>query len=106
MSWQHFKTQVLRKLTKVIKDIKDEEKKKNRFNIIMLFALSVAIEHRFKLKSFDACSSFPQNSWISYLVYGLDLVTRCYQGRVGKKWINYQISPKCQICQIVSLDPT
>ena len=43
-SWQHFNTQVMRKLTQLIKNINDD---KNRFNIIMLlFALSVAVEHR------------------------------------------------------------
>ena len=43
-SWQLFKTQVMRKLTKLIKDINDD---KNRFNIIMLFfAWSVTVEHR------------------------------------------------------------
>ena len=42
-SWQHFKTQVMRKLTKLIKDANDD---KNRFDIIMLlFAMSVAVEH-------------------------------------------------------------
>ena len=44
LSWQHFKTQDMRKLTKLIKDVNDD---KNRFNIIMLlFAWSVAVEHR------------------------------------------------------------
>ena len=44
ISWQYSKTQVMRKLTKLIKDVNDDN---NRFNIIMLFfAWSVTVEHR------------------------------------------------------------